>query len=333
MTRRPAIGYVMILLAAVLFAVNGSISKVALTSGLEPERLTAIRVTGAFLVLFAVALLRDAPALKVTRRELPVLAVYGLIGVALIQYFYFVAILRLPVGIALLLEFTGPVFVALYSRVVLREPIRRRVWLALGLSLAGLALIVQVWRGGGGLDPIGLLAGMGAALALAFYYLAGQRLVRGRDPLSLTTWAFFFAAIFWAVFQPWWGFDAGSLAADAALPHGNVPVGLLVISIIVMGTTAPFLLALAALQHVSATRAGIVATAEPVIASAVSWMWLGEALTLVQMAGGLLVVTGVILVQTARDGAQPARHPADGGRDTARARALSVGGAVTDAAG
>jgi drug/metabolite transporter (DMT)-like permease len=303
---RPGLGYALVLAAAALFAVNGSVSKFALTGGLEPERLTALRVTGAFLVLLLITLLRDRASLRVGLRELPLLAVYGLVGVALIQYLYFVAILRLPVGIALILEFTGPVLVALYARVVQRQQVRRRVWLAIGLCLGGLALVVQIWRGGGGLDAVGLLAGAGSALALAGYFLIGQHAVRGRDPLSLMCWTFFFATIFWAVAAPWWSFDWSELAARTEVSGDlfapvTVPVGALVASVILLGTVAPYLLSINSLRHVSATGAGIVGTAEPVIAAGVSWIWLGERLNTIQVLGGFVVLAGITLAQTARD--------------------------------
>jgi drug/metabolite transporter (DMT)-like permease len=303
---RPGLGYCMIIGASALFAVNGSVSKFALMGGLEPARLTALRVTGAFVVLLLITAVRNPASLRVSLRELPMLAVYGLVGVALIQYLYFVAILRLPVGIALLLEFTGPVLVALYARVVQREQVRRRVWLAIGLCLAGLALVVQIWRGGGGLDPVGLLAGAGSALALAAYFLIGQHAVRSRDPLSLMCWTFFFAVIFWAIAAPWWSFDWSKLTKQVEvsgelLSAVSVPVGVLVASVILLGTVAPYLLSINSLRHVSATRAGIVGTAEPVIAAGVSWIWLGEALNGVQVVGGLVVLGGIGLAQSARD--------------------------------
>src|SRR5262245_19402938 len=311
---RPGLGYCMIIGAAALFAVNGSVSKFALTGGLEPERLTALRVTGAFVVLVLITAVRNPASLRVSVRELPMLAIYGLVGVALIQYLYFIAILRLPVGIALLLEFTGPVLVALYARVVRREQVRRRVWLAIGLCLAGLALVVQIWRGGGGLDPVGLLAGAGSALALAAYFLIGQRAVRSRDPLSLMCWTFFFAVIFWAIAAPWWSFDWAELTkhtevSGELLSAVSLPVGFLVASVVLLGTVAPYLLSINTLRHVSATRAGIIGTAEPVIASAVSWIWLGEALNGVQVVGGLIVLAGIGLAQSARDSAGPLPEP------------------------
>ena len=105
----------------------------------------------------------------------------GLTGAALIQWLYFVAIDRLPVGIALLIEFTGPLMVAVYSRVVLRHTLHGRAWLALALALGGLALVAQVWRDVG-LDSIGLAAAFGAAGCLATFHLLGKHTLHRRDP-------------------------------------------------------------------------------------------------------------------------------------------------------
>ena len=114
-------------LAALLFAVNASVSKVLLEAGVEPARLTAVRCTGTALGLGLVLLVVAPGRLRVSARELPALVVLGLAGAAMVQWLYFVAIDRLPVGIALLLEFTAPVLVALYTRVVRREDVRRHL--------------------------------------------------------------------------------------------------------------------------------------------------------------------------------------------------------------
>jgi threonine/homoserine efflux transporter RhtA len=105
-------------------------------------------------------------------RDWPALALLGMTGAAMIHWLYLTAIDRLPVGIALLLEFTGPVLVALYAHVVPRHAVQRQVWLALGLALGGLALVTRVWTDIG-LDPLGVAAGLGAAACLATFYLVG----------------------------------------------------------------------------------------------------------------------------------------------------------------
>ena len=123
---------------------------------------------------------------------------FGITGVALVQYFYFVAIDRLPVGIALLLEFTAPVLVALFARFVYHEPVRRRMWLGIGCSLGGLALVAQVWRGCRSTYSASL-AGFAAAVSLAAYFLLGERSVSDESPLHVLTEAFVVAAVFWNV--------------------------------------------------------------------------------------------------------------------------------------
>lgn len=301
--RHPRAGYVMTLLAATLFAVNGPVSKLALNaSSIGTLRWTELRSTGAFVGL-AVGLAVLAPArLSIgTRRELVSLAFYGVVGFALVQWLYFVAIDRLPVGIGLLFEFTAPVLIALWARFAWHEPVRRRVWPALGLVIGGLCLVAQVWSGLT-LDGLGVTAGLLAAIALAVYYLMGERLVVRRDPISVVCLALGFASLLWAVVLPWWSFPFEALSIDAALPHGvgTVPVWALVVWTVTLGTIAPFVLSIAALRHLPATTVGIVATFEPVAAAVVAWAWLGESLVAVQILGGVVVLVGIVLAETAR---------------------------------
>src|SRR3954471_23281072 len=150
--------------AAGFFAVNGTISTLALQAGIPATRLTALRCTGGALCLLAVLLVVSPGRLRVRVRELPFLAAFGVVGVALTQFLYYVAIGRLPVGIGLIFEMTAPVLIALYVWLVRGERVRSRLWVALLLSLSGLVLIAQVWQGGGSLDPVGVAAGLAAAV-------------------------------------------------------------------------------------------------------------------------------------------------------------------------
>jgi drug/metabolite transporter (DMT)-like permease len=112
----------MVLVAAALFAVNGTVSKVVLGSGISSIELTQVRSTGACLGFLAAVLLIRPASLRVDRRELAFLALFGVTGVAFVQWFYFLAIHRLPVGIALLIQYLAPLLVALFARYVLHEP-------------------------------------------------------------------------------------------------------------------------------------------------------------------------------------------------------------------
>ncbi|RBY92111.1 EamA family transporter [Blastococcus sp. TBT05-19] len=314
-TARPALGYAFTLASAGLFAINGTVSTLALEAGIPPTRLTALRCTGAALVLLGALAVFSRDRLRVHRRELPLLAVFGVVGVAMTQFLYYVAIGRLPVGIALVFEMTAPVFIALYVWLVRREAVRSRLWLALLLSLSGLVLVAQVWEGGGSLDAVGVGAALAAALCLATYYLVGERGTVGRDPVTLTCWSFVAAALFWAAAAPWWAFDAGVLGESVPLSLGDLraPLWVLIGWICVLGAVAPFWLSISALPHLPPTTAGLVATVEPVFASIVAWLWVEQVLTGWQVAGGLVVLTGIALAQTARahsaDRAEPPLLP------------------------
>ena len=241
--------------------------------------------------------------IPLSRREIPLLAAYGIAGVALTQCFYFVAIARMPVSIALLLEYTAPLMVALWARFVFRQPVRNRVWAALGLSLVGLALVAEVWQGST-LDGIGVAAALVAAVALAAYYLLGEHSASSRDPLSTTFWAFVFASLFWAVVQPWWNFPVdetrGSTSLLGNLDDVSLPLWTLMLCMVVLGTIVPFVLVLSGLHHLPATRVGMVGMLEPVLAGVVAWAWLSEALSPVQLVGGAVVLIGIVLAQTSR---------------------------------
>jgi drug/metabolite transporter (DMT)-like permease len=299
---RPAVGYGLTVLAAAFFSINGTVSTLALQAGIEPTRLTALRCTGAAIGLLAVLAVTAPGRLRLTLRDVPFLAVFGIVGVALTQYLYYEAIGRLPVGIALVFEMTAPVLIALYVRLVRKEPVRRRLWTALLLSLSGLVFVAQVWQGGGSLDPLGVAAELTAAACLATYYLMGERGAAGRDPVALTCWSFVAAALFSAVAAPWWRFDAGVLTERVPVELGDVsvPLWVLVAWIVVLGAMVPFWLSLAALRHLSPTTAGLVATIEPVFASVIAWTWLGQVLTGWQVLGGVVVLGGIVLAQTAR---------------------------------
>jgi len=302
--RRTGVGYAMALTAASLFAVNGTISKVALTgSELTAVDYTQLRTAGALLGLAAGLAVLARDRLRISRRDLPFLAFYGVFGFALVQWLYFVAIEHLPIGIALLIQFSGVVLVALWARVVWHATVRPRVWAALSLTLVGLALVSEFWLGWT-LDTVGVVAGVGAAIALAVYLLAGERAVQTRDPLTVLFFALLFASAFWALVQPWWTYPFGELGVETSL-QGNLDehsaqVWVFVLWTVVFGTIVPFALSIAALRHLPATRLGITLTFEPVAASFVAWAWLGESFGTAQLIGGAVVLAGILLSQTAR---------------------------------
>jgi drug/metabolite transporter (DMT)-like permease len=293
----------MALSAGTLFALNGTVSKVILSSGLSSLRLTEVRCTGALIGLALILLATRPETLRTNRRELLHLAAFGVFGVALVQLFYFLAIHRLQIGVSLLIQYLGPLLVALFAHFVMKEHVRRRLWVALALALGGLTLVVDLWTGVS-LDGLGVIFSLCSAVTFAAYLLLAERAVGRRDPISLLCYGFLFAALFWAVVQPWWSFPfevpGRTVSLLGNLSHLHLPIWALIAWMIVVGTIVPFFLIVGSMRHITATRAGIVAMVEPVVASLVAYGWLDETLGATQLVGGAIVLAGILLAQSAR---------------------------------
>jgi len=297
-------GYLLAVAAAVLFGANGSVTKVMMEAGLSPAQVTQFRLLGTAIVAGLVLLVVDRAAFRLPRRQWPIMIVLGIVGVALLQATYAAAVQRLPVGIALLLEYTAVLMVALVAFFVFKEQVKTRLWIAIALVLVGLAVVARVWSSE--LDVLGVVLAVAAAVCLAAYFLIGEWQVAKTSALAVSFWTMTIATVFWSFVSGWWELDAGVFTqpVDIGGVGGElvVPMLLPLIWNVVLGTFAPFLLSLAALRFLPATAAGIVASSEVIFAFAVAWLWLGETLDLVQIAGAAVVLAGVILAQTARVG-------------------------------
>lgn len=303
MPRHRAVGYGMVALAATLFAINGTVSKVILGSGVDAQQLTEVRCAGALVGLMLIALATRPAALPLRRSELPLILALGVVGLALVQWSYFFAIHRVPIGVALVVQYVGPILVALWARFVYGENVRARIWIALVLAITGLVLIVELWQTNRP-NGAGLAAAALAAVTYAAYILLAERGVRHRDPISLSAWGFFFATLFWSLVAPWWNFPSGRVGSDVSLlgnlASRHLPVWGLMLWMIVLGTIVPFALVVGALRRISATRVGITAMLEPVVAIAIAWAWLGESLNPVQLSGAAVTLAGVALALSSR---------------------------------
>ncbi len=301
----PFTGYALYLTASVLFALNGTVAKSILLTGIDPARLSQVRVTGAFLLLLLFVAITRPEALRLSKKEIPILLAYGILGVAMTQYLYFVALTYLPVSVALLIEFTAPVMIALWFRFAWKEPTKRTVWIALGMALAGLALVAQIWLGFT-LNAAGVIAALGAAIALSIFYILGDKQMRvenPRDPISLTMWGFAAASLFWAITQPWWSFPWEALSGNTEpLSDANIsfPIWIMAFWMILFGTVITFSLVLTSMKHLRASQASTVGLTEPLFATMIAWVLLGEALNAIQVLGGALILFGVFVAERAR---------------------------------
>jgi drug/metabolite transporter (DMT)-like permease len=307
--RGQALGIGLVVLGASCFIVNAGVSRVALRHGVDPSMLTTIRVTMTFVVLLAVAALFRRSALRPpSGRLLALVVAHGLIGVAALQWTYFVAIDRLPVGMALLLEYQAPILVALWARFVQREQVSSRLWLGLVLAVVGLAAATEVWSGAR-FDGLGAIAGLAAAVCFAGYFLIGEAAIHEQqhgelDPLRVILWSFAVASVALNALNPLTGFDTGLLDDRVSLlgelDGQRVPLWLVLGWVVLLGTVVPFFAELFALSFVRATTVTVIAMMEPIGVSALGWAWFGESLGVVAVIGCAAVVAGILLAQAAR---------------------------------
>lgn len=298
-------GEIYLFLGAFLFAFNGIISKIVLLDEISAWRLTQIRTGGAFVILFTFYIIFKRHELKPTKAELPWLILFGIVGVALVQALYFVAIERMYIGIALLIEFTAPIWILLFLRFVLKKHVPKGLWYAIALAFTGLLMITQVWSGLS-VDQIGLLAAIFDALALAGYFLIGDLLGKTKSSGAIATWGFGVATLILLFALPLWNFPTAALSNDMNLlgrfENYQLPGWALVLWIVVMGTIAPYLLVISGLKILSASTASIFGMIEPVLAGIFAWWWLSERLTAIQLVGCMVVIVGISIADRARSG-------------------------------
>ena len=307
--KNAKLGYSLYLAAATCWALNGTVSKVVLLEVGDPLRVSQFRGTGTAIILTIFVALTNRKAFRITPKEALLLAGYGIIGVAMCQWFYFESISRMPITISLLIEFMAPIFVVLYARFVMHVPVKNTVWLGLALAVVGLALVAQVWDGFT-LDKIGVLFAMASMTTLVFMYLLGDKASQGRDPMSLLMWAFIFASIFFAILRPWGSFPWDSLQAQVTPFEGGTgvyPIWTFFAFIVLIGTLTPYILVINSIRHIGGPGASIMGMTEPPIAAIAAWIVLGEIFVPVQMLGGVIMLVGIVVAERARE--QKAHEP------------------------
>jgi DME family drug/metabolite transporter len=290
--RRRGLAVPAIAVAAALWAVAAVVASELFERGVAPFELAAARVS-----LAAAGLALLPSSWRGAHGQSPdLVAVAGLgLSLALVTFTYYVAIDRLPVAVAIVLQYKAPALVVAYTSARARRRPSPATAACLVAALVGVALVTgALERPLERLESVGLAAGVGAAVFFASYALLGERARRSYGAVGVMLRAFAVASAFWIAVQIGAGWP-GSLFAAAALRW--------VVFVGVAGTLLPFLLFVWAIGHVRAGHAAIAATLEPVLAALAAWIWLGERLSALQLAGGGLVVAAVAWLQASQRGA------------------------------
>ena len=285
------------------FALGGVAAKVLREADMDAFRLTQIRSTGAGLILLAFAIIKGKDQLRARKEEIKDLILFGIIGVSAVTSFYFFAIKYLYVSVALIIEFTASIWIALYLKFVKKKHISPIMWLGIACAFFGLILVSQIWSGTS-LHPLGVAVAFADAFALSYYFITAERLTQTRSSLSLMTWGIGVAAIFWAIILPWWNFPieylTQSFSLEGNLSDYSAPGWVLILWIIVIGTVIPYLLTVTGIRELSAGTSSVIGMIEPVFAGAIAWWLLNEAFNSVQLFGCCVVLLGIYFADKAR---------------------------------
>jgi DME family drug/metabolite transporter len=298
--RKPLRGYLYIASATFLWGVAATLGRAAFTGQLLPQGqtlrpidpliLSQSRTTFSFVaLLFALLLLRGRKRLWLPPADLGRMFVLGILGVAASNYLYYLAIQRTNVATAIILQYTAPVWVLLYTVARgLQKPTWQRV-AAVGLAVTGIALVIGIFGSGGlRLDTIGVMAALAAAFSFAFYNIGGHRILARYDRWTVLLYVICSASLFWIIVNPPWKIIAAHYSGEQWL-------FLLLFSLI--SVLAPFSLYFAGLQHLEPTRAIVVSCLEPVFSIVIAAIALGEVMRPLQTVGIVLVLVAIVVVQ------------------------------------
>jgi len=239
--------------------------------------------------MVALVLLRGWKRLRLPVSDFRRMFVLGIFGVAASNYLYYLAIQKTNVATAIILQYTAPILVLLYTVARgLQKPTVQRIS-AVGLAVTGIALVIGIFGSSGfRLDAIGVIAALGAAFSFAFYNVGGHSILARYDRWTVLLYVIFSASLFWIVVNPPWKIAAAHYSVDQWL-------FLLVFSLI--SVLAPFSLYFAGLQHLEPTRAIVVSCLEPVFSIVIAAVALGEVMRPLQTFGIVLVLVAIVVVQ------------------------------------
>ncbi|ELY4156331.1 threonine/homoserine exporter RhtA [Cronobacter turicensis] len=230
---------------------------------------TALRLALGTLIL---ALVFKPWRLRFTRRQRMPLLVYGL-ALGAMNYLFYLSIRTVPLGIAVALEFTGPLAVALFGS---RRPVDF-LWVA--LAVLGLWFLLPLGQDVTHVDPLGAACALGAGVCWAIYIIAGQKAGAEHGPATVAIGSLIAAVVFVPI---------GVVAAGEALWHWSVlPVGL---GIAILSTALPYSLEMTALTRLPTRTFGTLMSMEPALAAFTGMIFLDETLTLVQWLALLSII-------------------------------------------
>lgn len=294
-------GAALVILATTFFALNGIVAKIAMDGGLAPVSVAAFRTVGGalFLLPFVVLVWR-----RFTRAMLLPVVAYAAIGIFASQGLYFQTLSYLDVALALVLSYIAPLPVAIYQHVRRGERLPPYAYVVMLVAIGGVALSVLGDSGGiGAVSVIGVVLGIATMITFAAMIILSTAQPATLGPLARAGAPLVVAALLYLIVVPPWSFPWDRLHDTVALTgrfHLEVPLWTTLIWVVVLGSVVPFALVLAGNARVGSGAASMLGMAEPVVGSLAAWVILGQVLAPLQVAGIVITVVAVGVVEHSR---------------------------------
>jgi drug/metabolite transporter (DMT)-like permease len=242
--------------------------------------------------------------LKATRRQIPTLALLGIVGFAAVQAGYFLGIQRgIPLSLVLIIEFTAPIWIVLWIKFVQKKDVPNGMWAGIALAFIGLTFIAKVWNGFT-FDLLGIFGALISAFAIAVYFLVGSSVGKTRSAQSITVWGLGMAGLTWAIVMPVWQFPFEVFTMDMNLQgifDGTfLPGWVLIAWIILMGTIVPYLFVVSGMLKLTPSTSSVIGMLEPVLAGVFAWIWLAQSWAPIQLGGAAIVLVGIYIADKAK---------------------------------
>lgn len=294
--RSTATGIALALAASLAFGLSGSLARGLMDAGWSASAAVAVRCLIAALVLVVPGLMAVRGRTRVLLTNARTIAVYGLLAVAGAQLLYFLAVSRLDVGVALLVEYTAPVAVVLWMWAARGQRPGPFTFLGAAIAAVGLVLLLDV-IGGASIDVLGVAFALGAMVGLATYFVIAADDTSGLPPITLAAGGLVVAAVvFWALAVL--GLMPLSMsAADVVFAVGTVPWWIPVATLGLVTAAFAFVAGIAAARHLGSRLASFVALSEVAAGLAFAWILLDQRPRAIQLLGAFLVLGGVVVVK------------------------------------
>ena len=283
------LGTALIILAGCFWGSMGIFVRKLGTYGFGAIQIVSIRITLAALIFSLVLLVKDRSGFKISPKDIPLFLGLGFGSILFFTICYFTAITMMPLSTAAILLYTSPVWIMLMSIFFFHEKLDRRKLIALALAFAGCVLVSGI--SGEGMTVTGLLIGLGSGIGYGLYSILGKVALRKYSSYTVTTYTFIFAAVgSWIISRP-----ADMMGKFSGAPDLGFLIFFCFLTALITAVI-PFLSYTLGLESVEASKAGIIATIEPMVATLIGILVFEEKLTIMSGAGILLILASVVIL-------------------------------------